>query len=71
MFGVWGRDRNGWKKALFLTQKMWDGLSPSDKANLNEWLKENEIRNVYTGRVIPSTRFDANTITVDDTVWTN
>lgn len=71
MFGVWGRDQNGWKKAMFLTHEMWDGLSASEKASLRAWLKEHNVRNIYTGRVVPSTRFSANTITIDETVWRN
>ena len=71
MFGVWGRDQNGWKKAMFLTHEMWKGLSASEKASLRVWLKEHNVRNIYTGRVVPSTRFSANTITIDETVWRN
>ncbi|MCB4428492.1 hypothetical protein FZX09_06715 [Synechococcus sp. MU1643] len=71
MFGVWGRDQNGWKKAMFLTHEMWNGLSASEKASLRVWLKEHNVRNIYTGRVVPSTRFSANTITIDETVWRN
>ena len=54
---------------MFLTQEMWSGLSAVEKVSLSEWLKEHDIKNVYIGRVRPSTRFNGNTITVDTEVW--
>jgi len=72
LFGHWGKENDGtWKRAMFLTEKAWRELDHNERVSLDAWLRSHKIRNIYTGRTRPSTRFDANTITLDRTVWSS
>jgi hypothetical protein len=65
LFGTWGRGVN----TMFLSNEIWEDLDEKEIESLKEWLKDNAIRQIVVGRVIPSSRFTGNTITVDKTVW--
>ena len=66
LFGRWGKT-----ETMFLSNEIWNGLDAKDRESLKEWLKEKGIGQIIVGRVVPSSRFYGNTITVDQTVWEN
>ncbi len=66
LFGEWGKT-----KTMFLSNEIWGGLDAKERESLKEWLKEKGIMQIIVGRVVPSSRFSGNTITVDKTVWEN
>jgi len=66
LFGEWGKT-----KTMFLSNEIWGGLDAKERESLKEWLKEKGIMQIIVGRVVPSSRFSGNTITVDKVVWEN
>lgn len=64
LYSNWGQGY-----AMFLKKETWLGLSSEDRLALQAWLENKGIQQIITGRVVPSTRFDGNTITIDKTVW--
>ena len=66
LYGTWGKTQT-----MFLKNEAWNSLGPYEIKELQAWLSSKGVRQIITGRVDPPSRYDGNTITVDETVWEN
>lgn len=65
MYSDWGG-----KPVLMLPRSSWDGLSKKEKKELIMYVSEKRgVTSILVGNIVPSEKYDRNTITVDETVW--
>ncbi len=61
----WGR-----RWTMMIPRSSWDSLSASDRAALIGYVSvERYVSQIIVGEVVPSNRFEGNTMTVDKIVW--
>jgi hypothetical protein len=60
----------GGEKVMLIPRVSWNELSSAEKIDLTSYVSENRgITSIIVGEIIPSEKFNRNTITVDETVW--